>query len=50
MDRQAMKKQAAIMAVLAFLEEERHRKTRNTWVHSGRKIAMGNRNIPRLGL
>lgn len=45
MDRQAMKKQAAVMAVLAFLEEERDRKTKNTWVHSGRKMAMNNRNL-----
>lgn len=45
MDRRAMKKKAAIMAVLAFLEEERSRKTKNTWVHSGRQMAMGNRQI-----
>ena len=45
MDDRAKKKQAAIMAVLAFMEEERHRKTKNTWVHSGGKMSMGNRQI-----
>lgn len=45
MDHKAKMKQAAIMAVLAFLEEERHKKTKNTWVHSGRQIAMDNRQM-----
>ena len=45
MDRNAMKKTAAIMAALAYIEEERHKKTKNLWVHSGRQMAMGNRQM-----
>ena len=45
MSTRAKRKQAAIMAVLAYLEEERHRVTKNTWVHSGRQIAMGKRQM-----
>ena len=45
MNRESLKNKAAMMAVLAFLEEERNRKTKNTWVHSGRQMAMGNRQM-----
>ncbi|MGL1894423.1 MAG: hypothetical protein OCD02_22520 [Spirochaetaceae bacterium] len=45
MDIHSKRKKAAIIAVLAFLEEERNRKTKNTWVHSGRQMAMGNRQM-----
>ena len=45
MNRHEMRKRAAIMAALAFLEEERNRKTKNTWVHSGRKMNMDNRQM-----
>ena len=45
MSDRAKRKQAAIMAVLAFMEEERNRKTKNTWVHSGRQLAVGSRQM-----
>ena len=45
MDRNEMKKKAAMLAALAFLEEERDRKTKNTWVHSGRQMNMNNRQM-----
>ncbi len=44
MDLKARKKQAAIMAVLAFLEEEENTKQSvSSWTRSGREMIMKNR-------
>lgn len=45
MDREQLKKRAAVIAALAYMEEERNRKTQNTWVHSGRTMAVNNRQL-----
>ncbi len=46
MDDRAKKKKAAIMAVMAFLEEEnKSNKSSNNWVRSGREMGMRNRQM-----
>ncbi|WP_187759812.1 hypothetical protein [Thiospirochaeta perfilievii] len=46
MDKRAKMKKAAIMAVMAFLEEEeKNKKSGNNWVDSGRQMIMKNRQM-----
>jgi hypothetical protein len=46
MDSTERKKRAAMMAVMAFLEEEaRCGKKSNNWVNQGREVIMRNRHI-----
>ncbi len=46
MNDRAKKKKAAIMAVMAFLEEEANgKKSGNNWVRSGREMGMRNRQM-----
>lgn len=46
MDDRAKKKKAAIMAVMAFLEEEANsKKSVNNWIRSGREMSMRNRQM-----
>ncbi len=46
MSDRAKKKKAAIMAVMAFLEEEaKNKKVGSSWVRSGREIGMRNRQM-----
>ena len=48
MDNRAKKKKAAIMAVMAFLEEEDNKKPANNWVRSGREMIMKNRQMAQM--
>ncbi len=46
MSDRAKKKKAAIMAVMAFLEEEANgKKSSSNWVRSGREMGMRNRQM-----